>query len=288
MQRKETTVGLLSHRVSPPAATEMKDGRVQFVNTGLPDVLELKNVTQIYDGKTKVIEDLNLLIEDKPDQGQFVIVLGRSGCGKSTLLRYICGLQKPTSGEVLIGAKPIEPHSHPISMVFQQYSSFPYLTVLENVELGLRLEGVDKKIRTEQAMQMIEKVGLKGHEHKYAQYPLLSGGQLQRVAIARSLIKNPRIILMDEPFGALDTYTRRNMNVQLKQIWSELSSTIILVTHDINEAVFLGDDIYVMAANPGRIIDYVHVELPLDREPSIRYTPSFVEIVKYLDQLLEK
>jgi NitT/TauT family transport system ATP-binding protein len=266
----------------------MTGDRVQFINTGLPDVIELKNVTQIYDGKHKVIDNLNLLIEDKPDQGQFVVILGQSGCGKSTLLRYICGLQQPTSGEVLIDGQPLRLNQHPISMVFQQYSSFPFLTVLDNVELGLKLEGVNKKIRKEQAMAMIEKVGLKGHENKYAQYPLLSGGQLQRVAIARSLIKNPRIVLMDEPFGALDTYTRRKMQLQLKELWKELNSTIILVTHDINEAVFLGDDIFVMGANPGRIIDYIHVDLPLDRDPSIRYTPNFIGIVKYLDQILEK
>jgi NitT/TauT family transport system ATP-binding protein len=280
-------MGLLD-RNSVASRTTMVNGRVQFINTNLLDVIELKNITQIYDGKNKVIDDLNLLIEDKPNQGQFIVILGQSGCGKSTLLRYMCGLQKPTAGEVLIDGKSITLNQHPISMVFQQYSSFPHLTVLENVELGLKLEGVDKKIRKDQAMAMIEKVGLKGHEKKYAQYPLLSGGQLQRVAIARSLIKNPRIILMDEPFGALDTYTRRKMQMQLKELWKELSSTIILVTHDINEAVFLGDDIFVMAANPGRIIDYIHVDLPLDRDPSVRYSPKFIGIVKYLDELLEK
>jgi NitT/TauT family transport system ATP-binding protein len=275
-------------RNSLPSHTEMVNGRVQFVNTNLPDVIELKNVTQTYDGKTKVIDGLNLLIEDKPDQGQFVVILGQSGCGKSTLLRYICGLQQPTSGEVLIDGQPLAVNKHPISMVFQQYSSFPYLTVLENVEFGLKLEGVEKKIRKDQAMAMIEKVGLLGHESKYAQYPLLSGGQLQRVAIARSLIKNPRIILMDEPFGALDTYTRRKMQLQLKGLWKELNSTIILVTHDINEAVFLGDDIYVMGKNPGYIKEHVHVKLPLERDPSIRYTSAFIDIVRYLDVSLEK
>ncbi len=280
-------MGLLN-KTSMSVTTCMVNNRVQFINTGLDDVVELKNVTQIYNGKNKVIDNLNLLIEDKPDQGQFIIILGQSGCGKSTLLRYICGLQQPTSGEVLINGESIKLNQHPISMVFQQYSSFPFLTVLENVELGLKLEGVDKKIRKDQAMAMIEKVGLKGHEKKYAQYPLLSGGQLQRVAIARSLIKNPRIILMDEPFGALDTYTRRNMQLQLKELWNELKSTIILVTHDINEAVILGDDIYVMSKNPGYIMDYIHVDLPLDRDPSIRYTPKFIGIVKYLDELLEK
>ena len=280
-------MGLLN-RTSLPAHTKMVGDCVQFIDTDLPNVIELKNVTQVYEGKHKVIDGLNLLIEDKPNQGQFVVILGQSGCGKSTLLRYICGLQQPSSGDVFIDGQPIKVNQHPISMVFQQYSSFPFLTVLENVELGLKLEGVVSKIRKDQAMHMIEKVGLKGHENKYAQYPLLSGGQLQRVAIARSLIKNPRIVLMDEPFGALDTYTRRKMQSQLKELWKELDSTIILVTHDISEAVFLGDDIYVMAANPGRIIDYIHVDLPLDREHSIRYTPNFIGIVKYLDELLEK
>ncbi|HMV24253.1 MAG TPA: ATP-binding cassette domain-containing protein, partial [Saprospiraceae bacterium] len=179
--------------------------------TSLPAIIELKDVDQSYDdGKVQIIKGLNLTIEDKPAQGQFTILLGMSGCGKSTLLRYIAGLQKPTSGTVLLHGKPVDADNR-ASMVFQEYSSLPWMTVLDNVALPLEFKGIAKKQRYEQAMDMIEMVGLKGHESKYAQYPTLSGGQLQRVAIARSLLANSDVLLMDEPFGALDINTRLQM-----------------------------------------------------------------------------
>ncbi|MCB0641163.1 MAG: ATP-binding cassette domain-containing protein, partial [Phaeodactylibacter sp.] len=163
------------------------------------NIIELKHIHQSYDGgKSFIIEDLEFLVEDKPAQGQFVVILGMSGSGKSTLLRYIAGLQEPTSGEVLVNGKPVG-NDNRVSMVFQQYSSLPWMTVLDNVSLALRYKGMPKKEREVKAMEMIELVGLAGHEKKFAQYPSLSGGQLQRVAIARSLLANPEIILMDEP-----------------------------------------------------------------------------------------
>lgn len=133
---------------------------------------------------------------------------------------------------------------------------------------------------------MIYRVGLQGHENKFAQYPILSGGQLQRVAIARSLISNPRVILMDEPFGALDTKTRTAMQMMLQEIWLELKSTIIFVTHDIPEAVFLGDDIYIMSSNPGRILKYIHVDLPLVRTREVKKTPDFINLVSEIEEEL--
>lgn len=259
---------------------------IQFTNTALPDVIELRKVSQSYDGgKTWVIQDLDLLIEDIPAQGQFVVILGKSGCGKSTLLRYIAGLQKPTAGEVLIDGKP-RTEETVISMVFQQYSSFPWMSVLENVMLPLRLKGVARKEAEEQALKMIETVGLSGHEKKFAKYPLLSGGQLQRVAIARSLISNPHIILMDEPFGALDTHTRSQMQQLLLEIWVKLESTIIFVTHDIQEAVLLGDDIYIMSLNPGRIVKHYHVGLPLQRDRNTKKEPEFIRLVSEIDEAI--
>ena len=168
----------------------------------LPPIIELQDVGQSYDGgENWIIKNCNLSIPDKPAQGEFVVILGMSGCGKSTILRYIAGLQKPTEGQVLIHGKPMD-EAPRVSMVFQRYSSLPWLTVLDNVSLALQYKGVDKKERHEQAMDIIKKVGLEGHENKYAQYPTLSGGQLQRVAIARSIVANPEILLMDEPFGA--------------------------------------------------------------------------------------
>jgi len=259
------------------------DKGIQFENTALPDIIELKNINMSYDGgKSHIIKYLNFLVEDKPNQGQFVVILGLSGCGKSTLLRFICGLQKPTSGEVLIKGKPRTEDFH-ICMVFQQYSSFPWLSVLDNVALGLKYKGVPKKERHEKAMEMIKIVGLEGHENKYAKYPTLSGGKLQRVAIARSLVADPEILLMDEPFGALDLNTRLQMQDLLCEIWTKLQSTIIFVTHDLPEAVYLGDDIYIMRACPGMIVEKIKVNLPLHRAREIKRTASFMDIVNHVE-----
>ena len=259
---------------------------VPMVNTELSDVVELRGVSQSYNGgQSFVIKDLDLLIQDKPDQGQFVVVLGASGCGKSTLLRYIAGLQKPTSGEVLIRDKP-RPEDLAISMVFQQYSSFPWYSVLDNVMLPLRYRGVSKQESMEKAMAMIEAVGLAGHERKYAQYPILSGGQLQRVAIARSLIANPEIILMDEPFGALDPRTRFSMQLMLTKIWESIKSTVIFVTHDEREAVFLGQDIYVMKSAPAQIVRHIRVDLPVERTKETKRMRRYVGLVNEVEDAI--
>ncbi len=264
--------------------------KVHFVNTELPDILELKGICQHYPPDVKgkppkvVIDDFDLLIEDKPGQGQFIVILGPSGCGKSTVLRHIAGLQKPTAGEILVNGQPRT--REPISMVFQQYSSLPWFSVLENVELGLRLQGVSPKERREKALAMLDTVGLTGHGNKYAKYPLLSGGQLQRVAIARSLIANPKIVLMDEPFGALDAGTRFNMQMMVAKIWETMQSTFVFVTHDIPEAVFLADDIYVMGRNPGRIVTHFDIaaHLPFSRDFSVKKSPEFTRLVNEVEE----
>ena len=182
-----------------------------FQDSNQNNIIELRGVSHSYDGgQSYVLQNLDFLVEDKPAQGQFVVILGPSGCGKSTVLRYIAGLQTPTEGQVLVNDKPITADNR-VGMVFQQYSSLPWLTVLDNVALALAYKGVSEKERKERAMDMIQKVGLAGHENKFAQYPTLSGGQLQRVAIARSLMANQDILLMDEPFGALDINTRLQM-----------------------------------------------------------------------------
>lgn len=262
---------------------------VSFTNTENPDIIELKNIAQSYDeGKTHVIKNFNLLIEDKPGQGQFVVILGMSGCGKSTILRYIAGLQDPTQGQVLLNGHPRTQKDH-VGMVFQKYSSMPWMTVLENVVLGLRYQGINKKEREERAMEMIKTVGLQGHEHKYAQYPTLSGGQLQRVAIARSLLSNPNILLMDEPFGALDISTRIVMQDLLVDIWKKVHPTIIFITHDISEAIYLGDDIYLMKPSPdAHLVHHINVSLPKDRDRSIKRDPHFIELVQYTEDIMMK
>ena len=262
-----------------------------FPNTELPDIVELKNISQSYDGgKSYVIKDLHFLIEDKPKQGQAVALLGPSGCGKSTLLRYIAGLQKPTDGEVMLYGNPRTDKDR-VGMIFQKYSSFPWLTVLENVELGLKIQGIDKKTRKELAMNMLNAVGLADQHWKYAQYPTLSGGQLQRVAIARSLLASPKILLMDEPFGALDIKTRLQIQDMLNGLWLKLSlqeeqTTIIMVTHDIPEAVYLSDEIVIMSNAPAQIIHRIKVELPVDRRPEMKKLTYFKEMVAYITDIM--
>jgi NitT/TauT family transport system ATP-binding protein len=261
-----------------------------FDNTTLPDIIELKNINQVYyDSKTKkehvVLKDLNLLVEDKPGQGQFVCILGKSGCGKSTVLKYLAGLQKPTSGEILIHGKP-RTKDPKISMVFQKYSSYPWLSVLKNVEFGLMLKGMDPEERRDQAMKMIGVVGLTGHENKYPAE--LSGGQQQRVAIARSLLCGSEILLLDEPFGALDTKTRLTMQDFLADLWRKAlqDMTILLVTHDVSEAVYLADEVWIMSANPGQIQERVHIDIPIYRAKELKRTKQFQDYVYYLEDKL--
>ncbi len=256
---------------------------LEFKDTPLGNIVELRGINQSYDGgKTNIIHNLDFIIEDKPAQGQFVVILGMSGCGKSTLLRYIAGLQEPTAGKVLVNNKPVGSDNR-VSMVFQQYSSLPWMTVLDNVGLALQYKGVSKKERNEQAMELIELVGLAGHEQKYAQYPTLSGGQLQRVAIARSLLANSEILLMDEPFGALDIKTRLQMQDLLSDIWNKYHPTVIFVTHDIPEAVYLADDIYIMKSAPSRFVEHIPVDLPLIRGRQIKRDPRYTELVHLVE-----
>jgi len=266
----------------------MYDSNISFFNdVNIPDVIELRGVSQSYDGgKSFIIKDLNLLIEDNTANGKFIVVLGVSGCGKSSLLRYITGIQKPTSGEVLINGKP-RTDKTVVGMVFQQYSSFPWLSVLDNVALGLKFKGVSQKERHARAMEMIKLVGLEGQESKYAKYPTLSGGQLQRVAIARSLISTPEILLLDEPFGALDCHTRLKMQELLCQIWSKLKTTVIFVTHDIPEAVYLGDEIFIMRSSPGMIAEKLVVDLPYERNASMKREKRFTDQVYNIEDKLE-
>lgn len=253
----------------------------------IKNIIELKGVSQSYDGgKTFIIKDLDLVLKENTKQGLFTVLMGMSGCGKSTILRYIAGLQEPTSGTVLVNGKPVGEDNR-VSMVFQQYSSLPWMTVLENVGLALQFKGVSKQERDEKAKELIKLVGLEGHEKKYAQYPSLSGGQLQRVAIARSLLANPKILLMDEPFGALDIKTRLQMQDLLLNIWEKYNATILFVTHDIDEAVYLGDEIHIMKYAPSKIITKIDIDLPYKRKRAIKRTPKFNELVaKVEDEML--
>jgi len=257
----------------------------------LTDIINLVNINQVYTEHTPpnvVFKDFNLDVNDIKDRGQFITLMGKSGCGKSTLLRYISGLQEPTSGEVYIYGKKRTSKDR-IPMVFQQYTSFEWKTVLENVALPLILKGVPKDEANDKAMDMIKVVGLSGHEDKWAKYPILSGGQLQRVAIARNLVVNPQILLMDEPFGALDTVTRKQIQLFLRSIFehAKLDPTVIFVTHSESEAVFLSSDIYILDSNPANIRHHIKIDLPLIREESVRYSNEFTDYVNKLGSLLE-
>jgi len=257
-----------------------------FSDTDLPNIISLNGIGQSYDGgENWIIKDLDFLVEDKPNQGQFVVILGMSGCGKSTLLRYMAGLQEPTEGNILVKDKPLS-ETERVCMVFQQYSSLPWLTVLENVGLALKYKGITKKERDAKAMELIELVGLAGHENKFAQYPILSGGQLQRIAIARSLLANPNILLMDEPFGALDIRTRLQMQDLLTSIWRKFQSTIVFVTHDISEAVYLADDIYIMKAAPSKFVKHINVDLPMERTRHTKRDPHYVDLVHQVEDAM--
>ena len=269
------------------------DGQIDFRHDpSLPDLLELKDISLTYDKrdippekKKWVIQHLSFLVQDIPNRGQFAVIMGPSGCGKSTILRFLAGLQTPTSGQILIKGHELKEGEH-IGMVFQQYSSFEWYKVVENVALPLVLHGKSWKKSEEEALEMIQKVGLGGQEKKYANERELSGGQLQRVAIARSLINNPEMILMDEPFGALDPYTRLNMQLMLLKMWDQFQSTVVFVTHSKEEAVFLGDDIYIMSVNPAKIAAHIHVNLPYPRDMETRRNRQFFDIVSEVDEQL--
>ena len=238
---------------SPTPAHGSATGRTG-PHVGPVPVVEIKNVTVRFDAAV-ALHDINATVEDNVDAGEFVTIIGPSGCGKSTLLNLIAGLLAPTSGQVLAHGKPIDGPSRDRGMIFQQYSSFPNLTVLKNVLFGMKINagelGLDRAAALERARKLIREVGLEGHEDKYPS--MLSGGQQQRVAIARTLALEPRILLMDEPFSALDEPTRLEMQELVVELWSRIKPTIFCVTHSVSEAVYLGDRVWIMTKGPGQI-----------------------------------
>ena len=241
----------------------------------LPPVIEFKNVSKTFNPGERTqftaLRDINFSIEDVPNYGEFIGIVGPSGCGKSTILNLIHGFDDvypPTTGEVLVRGRKVTGPGRDRGMIFQKYSSFPHRTVLENVTFGLELNSDELKLgrsdRVARARDWIRKVGLAGHEHKYPHQ--LSGGQQQRVAIARSLVLKPQIILMDEPFSALDEPTRHEMQRLIMDLWHEVEATVMIVTHSIAEAVYLGDRVWIMAAGPGRIVQEFTDVIPKTRD----------------------
>ncbi|MEW6265472.1 MAG: ABC transporter ATP-binding protein [Thermodesulfobacteriota bacterium] len=265
---------------------------------GLRPIVEFKSVTKTYFAGTgkaaTAIKDVDFVVEDLPDQGEFIAVLGPSGCGKSTILRLIAGLAPqfpPTSGAVQVHGQTVLGPGPDRGMVFQDYTSFDNRTVLDNVAFGLECRGVAVKERREAALEWIGKVGLDpaGDAGKYPHQ--LSGGMRQRVAIARTLILKPGIILMDEPFGALDPVTRQNMQDLLVGLWREVQATVFFVTHDVTEAVYLGDRVFILSNSPGTILHKMLVAPPdrparvMQREPE--FQKSVFAIRDILDALEE-
>jgi NitT/TauT family transport system ATP-binding protein len=207
---------------------------------------------------------------------EFVTIVGPSGCGKTTLLNILAGLESPSSGRALVDERPIGGPGPDRGVIFQQYALFPWLSVRKNVEFGLRTAGVRNPERRERAQHFIDLVGL--HDFADALPRTLSGGMKQRCAIARAYAVNPSILLMDEPFGAVDALTRVRLQEQLLQTWSQEKRTVVFITHDVDEAVFLANRVVVMAARPGRIVDIVDVDLPYPRNEELRLSPAFTAL----------
>jgi len=256
-----------------------------------PPVVVFDKVTKTYDDGFTAIKDVTFTVEDEPTKMEFVTILGPSGCGKSTILRLIAGLspQHPaTSGTVLVSGRPVDGPGADRGMVFQDYTSFDNRTVVDNIAFGLECRGVPGKERRDQAREWISKVGL-SVDRDANKYPhQLSGGMRQRVAIARSLILQPRIVLMDEPFGALDPRTRLNMQDLLVGLAREAQATVFFVTHSIEEAVYLGDRTYIVSSAPGTIIKQMKVPPPDFPAREMQRSSEFMDIVFGIRDVMEK
>jgi len=223
-------------------------------------------------------------VDFQVDEEEFVCIVGPSGCGKTTLLKIIAGLLEPTTGQIIYSQQPIDhrPHS---AMVFQEQGLFPWMTVQDNVAFGLEMQGVERQLRREQARDFLSKVGLSGFTRNYPHE--LSGGMRQRVAISRAFLANPQILLMDEPFGSLDSQTRLVMQEELLRIWRDHLKTVIYVTHDIEEAILLGDRVLVMSGRPGNIREDIPIPLERPRKLSNRDHPDVSEIRWQIWKMLE-
>jgi len=239
-----------------------------------PPIVEFRNVSVRF-GSFTALHEVSFTIEDLPNRGEFISIIGPSGCGKSTVLNLIAGFLRPTEGEILVGGQPVPGPGRDRGMIFQQYSSFPHLTVLQNVLFGLEINkreiGLDHQARVSRARELIDQVGLRGHEDKYPHQ--LSGGQQQRVAIARTLATEPRILLMDEPFSALDEPTRLEMQELLVGLWHRIQPTIFCVTHSVTEAVYLAERLWIFTQAPGQIAYDIRDAIP----PSVGISPLMAQ-----------
>ncbi|WP_455056762.1 ABC transporter ATP-binding protein [Jutongia sp.] len=249
------------------------------------NILHIDGVTKIF--KTRgndvlAVDHVSMNIK----KGEFAAFLGPSGCGKSTLLRIVSGLETSTYGSITYNGRSIAKPGTDRGMVFQSYSLYPWLNVEENIAFGLRLKGISKAERLDKAREYCELIGLKDFTKHY---PIqLSGGMQQRVAIARALANDPEFLLMDEPFGALDAQTRLIMQELLLKAWEGTGKTILFVTHDVNEAVFLADKVYVMTARPGKLKYIQDIDFERPRHPDIKYDPKFLELSNILLEKIQE
>jgi len=244
--------------------------------------LRVRGLKKVFEGSPPVVAvdgvDLDVF------EGEFLCIVGPSGCGKTTLLRMLAGLERPTEGEALVKGRPIEGPGPDRVMVFQDHVLFPWRTVLGNVLFGLELKGLSRREAVEEAMKYIKLVGLEGFEGAYPHE--LSGGMRQRAALARALACNPDVLLMDEPLSALDAQTRNYMQGELMRIWMETKKTMVMVTHSVEEALYLGDRVVVLTARPAKVKSVVEVELERPRD---RFAPKFIDLrAKILEMLREE
>jgi NitT/TauT family transport system ATP-binding protein len=248
--------------------------------------IELEDVSKTYDankrdGGVEAVRNVSMHV----GSGEFVSIVGPTGCGKSTLMEIVAGLTDPTAGEVTIAGEPVTGPRRDVGVVFQKDSTFPWRTVLENVEFGLQMHGVTFDERRERSRDVIELVGLSGFEDTYPNE--LSGGMRQRVAIARTLVMNPAVMLMDEPFGALDEQTRIMLGDELLSIAAETEQTTLFITHSINEAIHLSDRVVVMSARPGQIKETVGVDIPRPRNTDVFGSERFNDLSERVWELLK-
>jgi NitT/TauT family transport system ATP-binding protein len=256
---------------TPAAVTK---GKVEVTNFGLSyDTLS---------GPVEAVLDASIRV----DPGEFISIIGPSGCGKSTLLNAVAGFLKPTRGEVTVDGEVVDRPSADRGMVFQQYSLFPWKTVRENVEFGLKMKGIERNKREQSARTLLGLAGLLGFENQYPES--LSGGMKQRVGIIRALATGPKVLLLDEPFGALDAQTRIIMQQILTNIWQRLKTSVLFVTHDIDEAIFLSDRVYCMTARPGTIKAEIAIPLERPRQQSMMMSSEFLGLRRGLMSLIRE
>jgi NitT/TauT family transport system ATP-binding protein len=248
-----------------------------------PVILDAQGITKTFvtnDRSNTTLDEISFKVYRR----EFMSVLGPSGCGKSTLIRILAGLETPTSGQILLDDKAIKGPDSERGMVFQGYTLFPWLSVKKNVMYGLKMSGKSESIAEREAREWIALVGLTKFENSYPHQ--LSGGMKQRVAIARALANRPRILLMDEPFGALDAQTRAQMQAYLLEIWKNVDITILFITHDLDEAIFLSDRILVLGTNPSRVAEIIESPVPRPRDRSQIITPEFQRMQRRLNDLI--